>query len=69
MPSWPAQRAGQLWSEVLADLTQTVQDMLDFIATLPADAWKQRGVFPWPDQGTLAEFKSARSLARCRTRR
>lgn len=51
-----SQRAGQPWSEALADLTQSRREMLDFIAALPAEAWKQRGAFPWSDQGTLADL-------------
>jgi uncharacterized damage-inducible protein DinB len=51
-----AQRAGQPWAEVLADLTQTRQELLDFVAGLPPEMWQRRGAYPWPDQGTLAEL-------------
>ncbi len=51
-----AQRAGQTWAEVLADLTQTRQELLDFAAGLSPADWQRRGAYPWPDQGTLAEM-------------
>jgi len=55
-----AQRAGQTWSEMLADLTQTRQELLDFVAGLPPEAWRRRGAYPWPDQGTLPKCSAAR---------
>jgi uncharacterized damage-inducible protein DinB len=51
-----AQRAGQSWAEVLADLTQTRQELLDFATGLSPADWQRRGAYPWPEQGTLAEL-------------
>jgi len=51
-----AKHAAQPWPEVYQHLTATRQALDEFLASLAPDAWKQRGPFPWPDQGTLAEL-------------